>query len=65
MRATPKPGVAATQSELDLTLDYRVPKGVLQGLWLRFQRNQLHDASFSLSGDATKEWRFIAYWEIR
>jgi outer membrane porin, OprD family len=53
-----------TQSELDLTLDYRVPKGVLQGLWLRLQRNQLHDSSVSPSGEATTEWRAIVYWEI-
>jgi hypothetical protein len=53
-----------TQSELDLTLDYKVPTGVLQGLWLRLQRNQLHDSSSSLSGEATTEWRAIVYWEI-
>ena len=54
----------STQSELDLTLDYQVPKGVLHGLWLRLQRNQLHDSSTSLSGEATTEWRAIVYWEI-
>jgi len=53
-----------TQSELDLTLDYRVPKGVLRGLWLRLQRNQLNDASVTLGGEATTEWRAIVYWEI-
>jgi outer membrane porin, OprD family len=53
-----------TQSELDLTLDYRVPKGVLRGLWLRLQRNQLNDASLMLGGEATTEWRAIVYWEI-
>ena len=52
------------QSELDLTLDYRVPKGVLHGLWLRLQRNQLHNASSGLSGEITTEWRAIVYWEI-
>jgi hypothetical protein len=54
----------STQSELDLTLDYKVPKGVLNGLWLRLQHNQLHDSSTSLSGEATTEWRAIVYWEI-
>jgi hypothetical protein len=54
----------ATQSEIDLTLDYRVPAGVLNGLWLRLQRNQLHDASLSLGSETTTDWRVIAYWEI-
>jgi hypothetical protein len=54
----------STQSELDLTLDYKVPKGMLNGLWLRLQRNQLHDSSTTLSGEATTEWRAIVYWEI-
>jgi hypothetical protein len=53
-----------TQSELDLTLDFKVLKGVLNGLWLRLQRNQLHDSSTTLSGEATTEWRAIVYWEI-
>lgn len=53
-----------TQSELDLTIDYKVPKGALRGLWLRVQRNQLNDGSTSLKGDATTEWRAIVYWEI-
>jgi hypothetical protein len=61
----PATGAAlSTQSEIDLTLDYRVPKGTLDGLWLRLQRNQLSDGSTSLGGTATTEWRAIAYWEI-
>jgi hypothetical protein len=54
----------STQSEIDVTLDYRVPNGTLKGLWLRLQRNQLNDASTSLGGSATTEWRAFAYWEI-
>ena len=30
----------------------------------RLQRNQLHDSSTTLSGEATTEWRAIVYWEI-
>ena len=47
--------------ELDLMVDYKVPKGKFKGLWFRLQRDALHDI-----GDpgATTQWRAIVYWEV-
>jgi len=49
------------EHEIDLSLDYKVPKGTLQGLWLRIQRNFLHAKG---DPEATQEWRVILNWEI-
>jgi hypothetical protein len=49
------------EREIDLSLDYKVPKGVLNGLWFRLQRNYLHGKG---DAEATQEWRVILNWEI-
>ena len=51
------------QHELDLTLDYRVPKDVdiVKGLWLRAQRLIVQAVG---EPEPTSEWRVILYWEI-
>ena len=49
------------EHEIDLSLDYKVPKGTLRGLWLRIQRNFLHGKG---DPEATQEWRVILNWEI-
>ena len=54
--ANPQPN----QTEVDLYLDYRVPKGVLDGLWFRLQPNWQYDAG----GGHTTQWRAIVYWEV-
>ena len=48
------------QTELDLYLDYKVPKGALEGLWFRLERNWEWDAG----GGQTNQWRAIVYWEV-
>jgi hypothetical protein len=49
------------QTELDLYLDYKVPKGApLDGLWFRVQRNW----EWNAGGGQTTQWRAIVYWEI-
>jgi hypothetical protein len=52
---------APDQHELDLTLDYKVQKGIFKGLWFRLQRLRLQAQN---EDDATKEWRVILNWEI-
>ena len=59
---SPSDGTALQdEHEIDLSLDYKVPKGTLQGLWLRIQRNFLHGKG---DPEATQEWRVILNWEI-
>jgi len=50
------------QTEVDLYLDYMIPKGkgVLEGLWFRVQRNW----EWNAGGGQTTQWRAIVYWEI-
>ena len=48
------------QTEVDLYLDYKIPKGALGGLWFRLQRNWEWNAG---SGQTT-QWRGIIYWEV-
>ena len=50
------------QTELDLYLDYKVPRGngLLEGLWFRVQRNW----EWNAGGGETAQWRVIVYWEI-
>ena len=48
------------QTELDLYVDYKVPKGALEGLWFRLERNWEWDAG----GGQTNQWRAIVYWEV-
>jgi hypothetical protein len=49
------------EHEVDLSMDYKVPKGTLRGLWFRIQRNFLHGKG---DPEATQEWRVILNWEI-
>jgi hypothetical protein len=49
------------EHEIDLSVDYKVPKGALHGLWFRIQRNFLHGKG---DPEATQEWRVILNWEI-
>jgi outer membrane OprD family porin len=49
------------EHEIDLSMDYKVPKGWLKGLWFRIQRNFLHGKG---DPEATQEWRVILNWEI-
>ena len=58
------PGTSAplpNQHELDLTLDYRVPKTIFKGLWLRVQRLVVQAVG---EPEASSEWRVILNWEI-
>ncbi len=48
------------QTEVDLYLDYKIPKGPLEGLWFRVQRNW----EWNAGGGQTTQWRAIIYWEI-
>ena len=48
------------QTEVDLYLDYKIPKGSLEGLWFRVQRNW----EWTAGGGQTTQWRAIIYWEI-
>jgi hypothetical protein len=48
------------QTEVDLYLDYKPPKGVLQGLWFRLQPNW----EWNAGGGTTTQWRAIVYWEV-
>jgi hypothetical protein len=48
------------QTEVDLYLDYKIPKGPLEGLWFRVQRSW----EWNAGGGQTTQWRAIIYWEI-
>jgi len=48
------------QTEVDLYLDYKIPKGPLDGLWFRLQ----HAQESSAGGGQTAQWRAIVYWEV-
>jgi hypothetical protein len=48
------------QTEMDLYLDYKIPKGALKGLWFRLQRNQ----QWNEGGGQTTQLRAIVYWEV-
>lgn len=48
------------QTEVDLYLDYKIPKGSLEGLWFRVQRNW----EWNAGGGQTTQWRAIIYWEV-
>ena len=48
------------QTEVDLYLDYKIPKGRLEGLWFRVQRNW----EWNARGGQTAQWRAIIYWEV-
>ena len=58
---TPEGAPLQDEHEIDLSLDYKVPKGALQGLWLRIQRNYLRGKG---DPEATQEWRVVLNWEI-
>ena len=48
------------QTEVDLYLDYKIPKGPFDGLWFRLQ----HAEESSAGGGQTRQWRAIVYWEV-
>ena len=58
MSTTAKP--QPNQTELDLYLDYKIPKGAFKDLWLRVQRAW----EWNAGPGQTTQWRAIVYWEI-
>ena len=62
---TPESGQASSpdQTELDFTLDYRVPSGGLEGLWLRARASQLDQDDHPDEVDST-DIRIIVNYEI-
>jgi hypothetical protein len=62
---TPESGKSSSpdQTELDFTLDYRVPSGALQGLWLRARASKLNQDEHPTEVDST-DIRLIINYEI-